>query len=551
MRNYEPNADRVVALYQQLEDDIITAMIRRMMRMGKVPDTTKYQAEIMQQAGLLYTDIVQIITARTDACSAAVKALFEDAGVETVSIENDIHETAEQLPVNIRQSSPMRRVLEAGYRKTQKTLRNLVGTTASTTQQAFYDACDRSYTQVSSGAFSYQEAIRTAVRSLADTGAYVTYPTGHRDRIDVAVRRCTLTGVGQTSAAVSKTYAEETGCHLMELTAHSGARPEHARWQGQLVTLTGEDAGETIDGLHVYTLHEIGYGSGEGFKGWNCRHDWHAYYKGISKPNYTLEQIKKLNEKNISYNGKKYTKYEISQMQRQGERNVRALKRRTLASQAAVENAPDEETKAVLQADYVANAVKLKESEKQLKTFCSQTGQRRDTFREQVDGFGRSAAQKAVHAAAEKKRLTIDWDSGKIDTEVFRKSLQKGYVKTKVEKNKQIKHTYNKQWKNQVKQAVQSFSNPDPKKRQTPRSVLRKDIDPQEIVSKYGGTGRLSLSDDGKTMNEYIELPEVIGKTFDKKIGRYVDTKTVQIKYSKGGTHVIPTIRKSAKKEGK
>lgn len=336
-----------------------------------------------------------------------------------------------------------------------------------------------------------------------------------------------------------------------ELTAHSGARPEHARWQGQLVTLTGEDAGETIDGLHVYTLHEIGYGSGEGFKGWNCRHDWHAYYKGISKPNYTPEQIKKLNEKNISYNGKKYTKYEISQMQRQGERNVRALKRRTLAAQAAVENAPDEETKAVLQADYAANVVRLKDAEKQLKTFCSQTGQRRDTFREQVDGFGRSAAQKAVHAAAEKKRLTIDWDSGKIDTEVFRKSLQKGYVKTKVEKNKQIKHTYNKQWKNQVKQAVQSFSNPDPKKRQTPRSVLRKDIDPQEIVSKYGGTGRLSLSDDGKTMNEYIELPEVIGKTFDKKIGRYVDTKTVQIKYSKGGTHVIPTIRKSAKKEGK
>ena len=54
MRSYERNADRVVALYQMLEDDIITAMIRRMMRMGKVSDTTKYQAEILQQAGLLY-----------------------------------------------------------------------------------------------------------------------------------------------------------------------------------------------------------------------------------------------------------------------------------------------------------------------------------------------------------------------------------------------------------------------------------------------------------------------------------------------------------------
>lgn len=412
MRSYEPNTDHIVSLYQQLEDGIITAMIRRIMRMGKVSDTTKYQAEILQQAGLLYTDIVQIIANRTDACSAAVKALFEDAGVETVDIENDIHETADQLPVNIRQSSPMRRVLEAGYRKTQKTLYNLVSTTADTTQTAFYNACDRSYMQVSSGAFSYQEAIRTAVRSLADTGAYVTYPTGHRDRIDVAVRRCTLTGVGQTSVVVSKTYAEESGCHLMELTAHSGARPEHARWQGQLVTLTGEDAGETIDGLHVYTLHEIGYGDGRGFKGWNCRHDWHAYYKGISKPNYTPEQIAKLNEKNISYNSKKYTEYEISQMQRAGERNVRALKRRTLAAQTAVENAPDEETRVALQADYEANAVKLKDAEKTLKDFCHQTGRRNDTFRSQVNGFGRSASQKAVHAAKRQQTASQTTENG-------------------------------------------------------------------------------------------------------------------------------------------
>lgn len=568
MRNYEPNADRVVALYQQLEDDIITAMIRRMMRMGKVSDTTKYQAEILQQAGLLYTDIVQIITARTDACSAAVKALFEDAGVETVSIENDIHETAEQLPVNIRQSSPMRRVLEAGYRKTQKTLRNLVSTTANTTQQAFYDACDRSYMQVSSGAFSYQEAIRTAVRSLADTGAYVTYPTGHRDRIDVAVRRCTLTGVGQTSAAVSKTYAEETGCHLMELTAHSGARPEHARWQGQLVTLTGEDAGETIDGLHVYTLHEIGYGSGEGFKGWNCRHDWHAYYKGISKPNYTPEQIKKLNEKNISYNGKKYTKYEISQMQRQGERNVRALKRRTLAAQTAVENAPDEETKAVLQADYAANAAKLKESEKQLKTFCSQTGQRRDTFREQVDGFGRSAAQKAVHAAKRQnqqtgtlpteaarhaveitpltskdnggtgktyspekiggKSLTSGGDSGIIKDERVVAAVESGKISLNLNPEKQNPHIYGTPAYNE-------------KEHKSYFTVTIEEL--QEIVNRYHGTGEIMIKPNGQ-MKEILAVDKEIGVVVNDNGTPIEKTNRITVHYSKKRTHVVPAKRK-------
>ncbi|WP_302339212.1 phage minor capsid protein [uncultured Ruminococcus sp.] len=544
MQNYEPDVTQLLGLYQQLEDDIVADMVRRMLKMGFVSESTAYQAEVLQTAGILYDDILQMIADRTDASVAQVRAMFEDAGVRTVEIDNDTHEAAGEAPADIRQDGGMKQVLDAGYRKTLGTMRNLVSTTANTTQTAFLQACDRAYMQVSSGAFSYQDAIRMAVRNLADGGAYVTYPTGHRDRIDVAVRRCVLTGVGQTAAAVAKKRAEDSGCRYMELTAHGGARPEHARWQGQLVQIQGKRTRKIIDGLKVFTLEEIGYGDGRGFKGWNCRHNWHPYYPGLSTPNYTPEQIARLDEKSISYNGEKYTAYEISQMQRKGERKVRTLKRRAAALEEAAKNTDDPVLKQSLNDDFSAVSVRLKDAEKTLKDFCRQTGQRRDAFREQVNGFGRSTAQRAVQAAAEKKRLTIDWDSGKIDTEVFRKSLQKGYVKTKVEKNKQIKHTYNKQWKNQVKQAVQSFSNPDPKKRQTPRSVLRKDIDPQEIVDKYGGTGRLSLSDDGKTMNEYIELPEVIGKTFDKKIGRYVDTKTIQIKYSKGGTHVIPTIRK-------
>ncbi|MFR6495065.1 MAG: phage minor capsid protein [Ruminococcus sp.] len=63
------------------------------------------------------------------------------------------------------------------------------------------------------------------------------------------------------------------------MTAHSGARPEHARWQGQLVTLTGEDAGETIDRLHVYPMRSAMVPAR--IQRQNCRHDWHAYYKAF------------------------------------------------------------------------------------------------------------------------------------------------------------------------------------------------------------------------------------------------------------------------------
>ena len=186
-QQYEPSADRIIALYQQLEDDILSAVIRRILKMGYVSEASKHQLEVLQAAGLLYDDIVQLIADRTDACTAQVRALFEDAGVQTVEIDNSLHEAAGALPIDIRQDSSTRQVLEAGYKKTLGTMRNLVSTTATQTQTAFIQTCDRIYMQVSSGAFSYQEAIMNALRALADTGATVSYPTGHTNRMDVAV----------------------------------------------------------------------------------------------------------------------------------------------------------------------------------------------------------------------------------------------------------------------------------------------------------------------------------------------------------------------------
>lgn len=410
-QQYEPSADRIIALYQQLEDDILSAVIRRILKMGYVSEASKHQLEVLQAAGLLYDDIVQLIADRTDACTAQVKALFEDAGVQTVAIDNSLHEAAGALPIDIRQDSSTRQVLEAGYKKTLGTMQNLVSTTATQTQTAFIQTCDRIYMQVSSGAFSYQEAIMNALRALADTGATVSYPTGHTNRMDVAVRLCVLTGVSQTAAAVSLQQAEDAGCYLMEITAHSGARPDHAKWQGQLVTITGKDAGKIIDGLRVFTLSEIGYGSGEGFKGWNCRHNWHAYYPGFSTPNYTQEELKKLDEPCISYNGKLYTEYEVSQMQRAQERRVRAWKRRCVTAQEGLNNATDEATRATAQAEFDRSARYLKNNEAKLKDFCRQTGQDRDRFREQVLGFNKSTTQKAVHAA-KKNGLTSGGKDG-------------------------------------------------------------------------------------------------------------------------------------------
>lgn len=539
---YESCADLVVKQYAELENAIIRDIIRRMMKTGMVTESAKWQAEMLQEAGLIYDDIVQSIADRTDACAEQVKTLFEDAGVETVQIDNEVYREAGKVPVDIRQSSSMRQVLEAGYRKTLGLLDNLTSTMPTAGQRLYINACNQAYMKVVSGAFSYQEAIVQAVRDISASGLKVIYyDSGHRDKIDVAVRRSVLTGVGQTCREIGKMNAEENGCDLMEISAHAGARPDHAVWQGQLVDLTGKRVGEMIDGKRILSLDDIGYGLITGFGGVNCRHDWYPYFEGYSVPLYTKERLEKLNSRDISYNGEKYTLYEITQMQRKGERKVRELKRRAVTYDEAVKNASDEDTKAAMQKKYQDSAVKLKKAEQDLKEFCNATHRDRDRFREQVLGFSHSQAQRAVWA--NKKDSLINWlttvdEDGKIDIENFKNALKKGYVNTIIEQSQQQKHQSSKAWKNQVKQAMQSGG------KQTPKSRLFNSIDPQEIVDKYGGTGVLRSKKNNHCVDEFITLPFEVGVTFDVSQKKYIRTHKVQIKYVKNGTHIFPVIER-------
>ena len=75
---------------------------------------------------------------------------------------------------------------------------------------------------------------------------------------------------------------------------------------------------------------------GAGLCGWNCRHTFFAVFPELGDPPaWTRDQLEELNARNIEYNGKQYTRYEINQMQRARERNVRRWKKRYLAETAA------------------------------------------------------------------------------------------------------------------------------------------------------------------------------------------------------------------------
>lgn len=104
-----------------------------------------------------------------------------------------------------------------------------------------------------------------------------------------------------------------------------------------------------------------GYGSGERVCGWNCRHNFHPVWPRISKRNYSPEKLAELSAKNIEYNGRRYSQYEIDQMRRELERLVRAYKKPFLAEDTARVNME-------------RTAIKLTGTQRQLAQFVSDTG---------------------------------------------------------------------------------------------------------------------------------------------------------------------------------
>ena len=179
----------IVELYSKLDETITRDIVRRLVKIGGVSATADWQIQRLQESGVLLDDIIHRVSQLTDASDQQVKALFEDAGVQAVEIDRSIYQAAGLSPPPLRKSLGAMQILQAGMQKTAGHWRHLSMTTAIATQQAYINAVTLSEMQVESGAFDYVTAIRNAVRSAAESGTEVLYPTGHRDKLDVAVRR--------------------------------------------------------------------------------------------------------------------------------------------------------------------------------------------------------------------------------------------------------------------------------------------------------------------------------------------------------------------------
>ncbi len=395
----------VLQVNRDLQESILRDIVRRILKADlTVTDTAAWQAEKLQAAGMLYDDLILEVSKAANATEREIREIFADAETEIFNYDDELIIQAGYKPADLKRLSPaMVKTWDAALKKTSTEAKNLTKTTAVTSQNLYIQACDLAHMQIASGAFSYQDAVRNAVKSAARQGVTVVYESGWVSALDAALRRSALTGVSQTAGQLQKMRAEEIGHDIMEITAHMGARPEHAVWQGRLVSLSGKPG--------YLSTRDIGYGDIRGFKGANCRHEWYMFWPGISTPAYTPEELAQLQNAAVTFNGREMPVYEAVQKQRGYERAVRATKRELVMYDEAIKSGRD------MQGAFGQASAKLKRQEEQIKDFCRQTGLPRDRYREQmfaqktengIRGFDRSVAQKAVWANKKLTKQTAD-----------------------------------------------------------------------------------------------------------------------------------------------
>lgn len=315
--------DPVMELYADYQDSVIRDIARRLAGMDYARPTAAWQMQRLSESGKVYEDILDELAKLTGKSESVLRAMFEKAGVKAMRFDDSIYRAAGLNPLPLNLSPAMAQVLAAGLRKTNGIVKNLTMTTAIDGQQAFLNAADLAYMQVTSGAMSYTEAIRDGVKKVAANGLSVIQFPGRRDQLDVALRRTVLTGINQTVGNLQIARADEMGVDLVQTSAHIGARntgvgpANHEGWQGKIYSRSGNS--KKYPGF----VESTGYGTGPGLMGWNCRHSFYPFFEGISENAYSKAELESYASKTVKYNGEEISLYDATQKQRSIERKIR------------------------------------------------------------------------------------------------------------------------------------------------------------------------------------------------------------------------------------
>ena len=207
---------RILSLYQELEEFILTDISRRILQAGELTATADRLIWRLTQMGESRAAIEQKLRSLTKLAQPELRKILQKAVLTSWDNDKDI-----LLKINEDISPPLENpeviaVMDAEFKKTLGELSNLTRTTLDQSQRDLVNLLDEVDTRVASGVQSYTAAVSDVLDRYAAKGTMVEYPTGTRRSLEAAVRCCVVTSMNQTAAQVSNQYISSCGSQNRE-----------------------------------------------------------------------------------------------------------------------------------------------------------------------------------------------------------------------------------------------------------------------------------------------------------------------------------------------
>ena len=194
---------------------------------------------------------------------------------------------------------------------------------------------DDALLNVGQGKQTFDSAMHDILKQIGESGLKtINYASGRNMRVDSAIRMHLQGRLRELHNENQKIIGDEIQADGIEISVHLNPAIDHADVQGKQFSniefekLNNGEVAEDYKGRH-YSLDHDSKGGYRPISEMNCYHYVFSIVLGVDKPEYSEEQLKQIinnNNKGFEYEGKHYTNYEGTQLQRRLETEIRKQK---------------------------------------------------------------------------------------------------------------------------------------------------------------------------------------------------------------------------------
>lgn len=316
-------------IFSDLELRIMEDVVERIDMINDISRTADWRIYTLSRLGVSSKDIKEAIQEALDKSNVEIDRIYSDVIEEGYARDETLYKATGKPFIPFEDNIELQSYIEAIREQTKGEFVNLTqsmgfsirvdGKMQFTELGNYYQRIlDNATVDITSGAFDYNSTLKKVINQMTNSGIRtVDYASGYNSRIEVAARRALLTGVNQVLIQNTEQMAKDLETEDFEVSWHRTARPTHQVWQGRVYSKQ-----ELVD--------KCGLGKVDGLLGANCYHFYYPFIKGISKRQWTDEELDDMNAKENEkkeYRGREYTTYEATQHQRKLERLMRKYKR--------------------------------------------------------------------------------------------------------------------------------------------------------------------------------------------------------------------------------